>query len=332
MQFNTKRIRNIAITIILLFVSAISNAQNSDKYRKKDLTDAALVKTLPGFENGYAEVNGVNIHYVAGGNGQPLVLLPGWPETWWSYHKIMPLLAEKYHVIVVDIRGMGSSGRPAEGYDKKTMAKDIYELIHRLGYQKVYMAGHDIGSQVAWSFAANYPDATSKLIILDVPHPDETWFSIPMLPALGTFSDKIDAAHPYVWWFAFHQVKELPEKMLAGRAGIEHEWFFKYLLYNEAAINSLDRAVYAAAYNSAGGIRSGNAWYQTFSQDIADEKKYKKLEMPVLGIGGPGFGWLQSVIPGKTVNSKVVQAEGSGHFIAEEKPEAAARFMIDFLQ
>jgi pimeloyl-ACP methyl ester carboxylesterase len=79
-------------------------------------------------------VNGTRLHYVAGGKGQPVILLPGWPETWWSFHKVMPKLAESYRVIVVDLRGMGGSEKPADGYDKKNMAKDIYELVHQLGY------------------------------------------------------------------------------------------------------------------------------------------------------------------------------------------------------
>ncbi|HWT39605.1 MAG TPA: alpha/beta fold hydrolase, partial [Paraburkholderia sp.] len=79
---------------------------------KTDVSDRTLVKSLPGFRNGYATVNGVRLHYVVGGKGEPLVLLPGWPETWWTFHKIMPALAEHYTVIVVDLRGMGASSKP----------------------------------------------------------------------------------------------------------------------------------------------------------------------------------------------------------------------------
>ena len=180
-------------------------------FSKEELTDAALIKSLPGFTNGYADVNGTRVHFVEGGKGKPLVLLPGWPETWWSYRKMMPLLADSYHVIAVDIRGMGGSDKPAGGYDKKTMAQDIYELVRRMGYTKVLMAGHDIGSMVAFSFAANHPDATLKLVMLDIPHPDENWLKIAMVPVLGKITDKIDENHAFQWWFAFNQVKGLPE-------------------------------------------------------------------------------------------------------------------------
>jgi len=301
-------------------------------FAQNNLNDTNLVKKLPGFANGYAEVNGVKLHYVTAGTGKPLILLPGWPETWWSYRKMMPILAKSYKVIVVDIRGMGGSDKPQSGYDKKTIATDIYELIHQLGYQQVFMAGHDIGSMVAFSFAVNYPDATLKLVMLDIPHPDESWLSIPMIPAAGKITDKIDEDHAYQWWFAFHQVKGMPEELMLGRVHIEHDWIFHYLLYNEAAVTPFDRAVYVNAYDSKDGIRAGYAWYQAFTQDIEDDKNYKPVQMPVLGIGGPAFKRLQSYLSKKAVNLTMLKAEGSGHFIPEEKPEQTAAQIKDFLK
>lgn len=283
-------------------------------------SDAALVRTLPGFKEGYADVNGVRLHYVAGGSGAPLILLPGWPQTWWAYHKIMPALANKRRVIAVDLRGMGASGKPAGGYDKKTMAADIHALVRRLGYDKADIAGHDIGSQVAYAYAANFPQATNKLVMMDVPHPDAGLATWPLLPQAGTFGDKIDEAHPFAWWFAFHQVKGLPEDLLAGRQHIEQEWFYRYLLKDERAIDARDRAVYRKAYASRDAIRAGNAWYQAFPQDILDHKTYGKLGMPVLALGGPGYGWLKATLEPTVADLKVVRMEGSGHFIAEEKP------------
>lgn len=324
---------NIAIILFAAIIfSADANAQNIQSINKKTLTDEALVKQLPGFKNAFATVNGVKLHYVVGGQGEPLILLPGWPETWWSYHKMMPELAKKYKVIAVDLRGMGTSDKPSSGYDKKTMAKDIYELVHQLGYQKANIAGHDIGSHVAFSYAANHPDGTANLIMLDVPHPDQGLMSIPILPAKGTFGDKLDEMHPYLWWFAFHQVKGLPEKILEGRVHLEQEWFFKYLLLDESAINTFDRAVYANAYDSPDAIRAGNAWYQEFPQDILDDATYTKLQMPVLALGGPGFYWMKAVLENKTTNLKIYRVEGSGHFIPEEKPEATVKYITDFLK
>jgi len=316
--------RQLFLCFIISFFAMKTSAQNA-------LNDASLVKKLPGFTNGYATVNGIKLHYVTGGSGKPLVLLPGWPETWWSYHKMMPLLAKKYKVIVVDIRGMGSSDKPLTGYDKKTMASDIYELIHQLGYQQVFMCGHDIGSMVAFSFAANHPDATLKLVMLDIPHPDESWLKIPMIPAIGKITDKIDEDHAFQWWFAFHQVKGMPEELMLGRVHIENDWIFHYLLYDEAAVSTFDRSVYVAAYDSKDGIRAGYAWYQAFGQDIEDDKNYQPIQMQVLGIGGPAYKRLQTYLAVKAAHLTMLKAEGSGHFIPEEKPAETVAQIIGFL-
>lgn len=301
-------------------------------YSKEDLSDAALVKKLPGFTNGYADVNGTRLHFVEGGLGKPLILLPGWPQTWWSYRKMMPLLAAHYHVIVVDIRGMGGSARPADGYDKKTMAQDVYALLQQLDHPTVYMIGHDIGSMVAFSFAANHPAATEKLVMLDIPHPDENWYKIPMIPQPGKVTDKIDEDHVYQWWFAFNQVVGLPEELLLGRVHLVQDWVFHYLLYDEPAVDAFDRAVYANAYDGRDGIRAGNAWYQAFPRDIEDVKTYAPLTMPVMGIGGPAYNRLNASLAGKASHLQMVKAEGSGHFIPEEKPQQTVDAILGFLK
>ncbi|MGJ7511180.1 alpha/beta fold hydrolase [Variovorax sp. GT1P44] len=301
-------------------------------YSKQPTSDAALAKRMKGFQSKTILVNGTKIHYVIGGNGPSLVLLPGWPETWWSYHKMMPELAKHYTVLALDLRGMGGSAKPPDGYEKKNMAKDVFEVLSRLGYEKSIVVGHDIGAQVAWSFAANYPKATERLVMLDVPHPDEGLYNWPILPKPNTFGDKIDPSAPFAWWFAFHQVKKLPERMLAGRAHVEQEWFFTYLMKDESVLSPLDRAVYANAYRSADAIRAGNAWYQAFPQDIVDEKAYTKLEMPVLGIAGPGYGWLNSTLAAKATNARTVHLEDSGHFLPEEAPKETTRLILDFLK
>jgi len=313
-------------------VAAQTGATGSTK-ASSDVSDTALVRSLPGFENGYAEVNGTRLHYVAGGKGDPIILLPGWPETWWEFHKMMPELAKHYRVVSIDLRGMGGSRKPADGYDKKNMAKDIYELIRHLGYEKANIVGHDIGSMVAYSFAANYPQATQKLVLMDVPPADDGLLKWPLLPEHGTFGDKIDENHAYAWWFAFHQVRGLPEKLLAGgRIRLEQDWIFKYLLKDDSSVGRQDRNVYAAAYTSADAIRAGDAWYQAFTQDVIDDATYKKLEMPVLALAGPGYNWMNSVMTAKATNVNVVKIPDCGHFIPEEKPDVATRMLIEFLR
>ena len=310
----------------------IASVQKATTPKVANISDEALVKSLPGFRNGYAEVNGVRLHYVAGGKGEPLVLLPGWPETWWTFHKIMPALAGQHTVIAVDLRGMGTSSRPVDGYDKKTMAADIHELVKSLGYDKVSVAGHDIGSAVAFAYGENYPLATDKLVMMEVPHPDDSLLSFSLLPAQGTFGDKRGTARPYLWWFAFNQVQGLPEKLLAGHIRLEQDWIFNYFLVDAGAVDARDRAVYERAYNTADAIRASNAWYQAFPQDVVDNRGYGKLEMPVLAMGGPAYGWMKKVVAQKAANLTAVHVENSGHFIQEEQPELVVRTIDAFLQ
>ncbi|WP_410659086.1 alpha/beta fold hydrolase [Amycolatopsis sp. lyj-112] len=287
--------------------------------------DAELARSLPGgFRSAYAQVNGVRLHYVAGGRGEPLILLPGWPETWWQFRKIMPELAKRYRVIAVDLRGMGGSGKPRDGYDKKTMARDIFELVRGLGYQRAHIAGHDVGAMVAFSFAANHPEATKTVTVMDVAHPDEGLYQIPMLAPPGQ--------PVHVWWFAFNQVASLPEQLLAGRSRHLVDWMFDHLLADPASIGDRDRAIYAAAYDRPDAIRAGNGWYQAFGQDIEDQKAYGKIAAPMLALASEmNYDYFAAVLPSKAVNVQVKKVSGSGHFVAEEQPRTVIGELQAFL-
>lgn len=287
------------------------------------LSDEALVRSLRGdFRNGYARVNGIRMHYVIGGRGAPLVLLPGWPQTWWQYHKVLPALAAHYRVIAVDLRGMGGSDKPAGGYDKKTMAKDIHELIRHLGYDRVDIAGHDIGAMVAFSFAANHPAATRKLAVLDVPHPDEELYGLTLLPRPG---DPF-----FLWWFAFNQVRGLPEQLLTGRSRYLVDHLCTLLLRDQAKVDERDRAVYARAYSYPDAIRAGNGWYQAFGQDIVDVATYPRVTMPVLAMASEGNTFLRDQVAARATDVTGVEIAGSGHLLAEEQPEAVVQGLVKF--
>lgn len=295
-------------------------------------SDEELIKQFPGFTNHYATVNGVKLHYVEGGSGPVLICLPGWPQTWYSYHPIATELSQQYRTIIVDIRGMGSSDKPETGYDKKTMAQDIYELLRHLNIATASLLGHDIGGMVAASFAFNYPEATKKLILADGAHPSEGMRQMPLLPAPGSFTKKMSGQQPYTWWMAFNQVKELPEQVLAGRFQYLLDYLFGYVMLDESQMSAFDRAVYAAVYNQPESIRASNAWYQTFDQDIADARTYPRLTMPVLGIGSfVSYEYLKMSLPYTAENVRVVGILDSGHYMFEEKPAQVLDAVLNFL-
>lgn len=277
---------------------------------------------IEGFTSDFAEVNGTRLHYVTGGQGDPLVLLPGWPRTWYQFHKIMPLLARHYRVIAVDLRGMGGSGKPTEGYDKKTMARDVYELILALGHSEVNIAGEDIGSMVAYSFAANHPEATRKIALWEVGHPGEAFNELRMLPQEGLPTAP--------WWFAFNQIDQLPERLLEGRFRLLVDWLIDHQATDREAFSEEARALYAAAYDTPDAIRAANGWYQAFGQDIADAKDYPVLTMPLLGLGGIYYPFVPVLLEGKAADARYVEFKGAGHYLAEERPDDLVRELIAF--
>ncbi len=122
----------------------------------------------------YAYLTQIRMHYVMAGRGEPLVLLHGWPQTWYEWREVIPALAEKFCVIAPDLRGLGDTSRPQNGYDSATIANDVWELVNaKLGYQRFFLAGHDWGGPVAFSLAAQHRDAVRRLAIIDVSIPGD---------------------------------------------------------------------------------------------------------------------------------------------------------------
>src|ERR687892_611586 len=141
------------------------------------------------FSHHTASVNGIQMHYVIGGQGDPVVLLHGWPQTWYEWRHIMPALAKNYTVIAPDLRGFGDSSKPVTGYDGNTTAEDIYQLTSQLGFNQIFLVAHDVGAQTAYSYAAAHPNNVSKLVLMEYLLPG---FPPPEFGENGP------------WWFAFY--------------------------------------------------------------------------------------------------------------------------------
>ncbi|MBF6332700.1 alpha/beta fold hydrolase [Nocardia transvalensis] len=296
-------------------------------------TDTELAASLDGeFTSAYADVNGIRLHHVTGGTGEPLILLGGWPQTWWQFRKILPVLARDFRVTAVDLRGMGGSDKPETGYDKKTMARDIHELIGHLGHESAFVAGHDIGAGVAYHLAATFPRSVRRLITMDLGVPVESWLRIPMLPATDDQAEAlVHGKGGYPWWFAFNQLRELPERLLADRFRLVIDWLYGHMLVDQAAVDDQARNVYAHAYDSADAIRAGNRWYQTFRQDVADLATYRPVTLPILTLAGESsYSQLREQMADKGTDVRVVMIEGSGHYLPEEQPQAVIRELTRF--
>lgn len=291
------------------------------------ISDDGLVAALPGFCERHIDTNGTSLHVVMGGSGEPLVLLPAWPMNWWEYRKVLIDLARRFHVIAIDLRGMGASAKPNRGYDKKTMAEDVAVALTRLDLHSAHLVGSDIGAMVAYSFAANYPGRTRSLTLLDTPHPFPVFRALPLMPEPGTFDVRNPKRPLRPWWFAFNQVPDLPESLFAERFDLLQDWVIDYLCMDARAVSDHDCAVFAAAYEDEASIRASLQWFRAFDQDIRDAASYAPLTMPVLGLGGIGHDFLAMFLETAAPGAQVVKLADTGHWIPSEQPALLLKYL-----
>lgn len=274
------------------------------------------------FEHHTAAVNNVQLHYVIAGQGDPVVLLHGWPETWYQWRKIIPPLAERYTVIAPDMRGLGDSSKPVSGYDKRTVADDIYKLVCTLGFERILLVGHDWGGPVAYAYAAAHPNDVRRLVILDVPIPGAGLEKIPQAARRGG-----------LWHISFHGVRDLPEQLVAGRERMYLSWFYR-TAYNPTAITEEDIDEYVRCYSAPGGMRAGFEYYRAIWDDVDHntENAKTKLTMPVLALGGKySFGkQTKRSLTALAEDLRGGEIDQCGHWIAEEQPAYLTEQLLRF--
>jgi pimeloyl-ACP methyl ester carboxylesterase len=277
------------------------------------------------FTHHTATVNGVRLHYALGGKGDPVVLLHGFPQTWYAWRKVMPALAQKYTVVVPDLRGLGKSSKPYTGYDKKTVAEDIYKLVRVLGYKRIFLVGHDWGGNAAYAYAAAHRDDVRRLAIFES-----------SFPGPGSYQQGLDNSQGKgVWFPVFHMQPDLPEALVVGREQIYLDWFFDNMSYSPAAISEADREQYVRAYSVPGAMRAGFSYYRTVFEDAVQvtQDAKMKLKMPVLALGGAAS--LGAVVPhdmhilAENVQGSVI--ERCGHWMLDECSDVLLSRLLTFL-
>ena len=302
---NKKKPLILLISLILPFLALSSKAADLPK----------------GAESYFAQVNGIRLHYVKMGEGPLLILLHGWPETWYEWHKVMPALASKFTVVAPDLRGLGLSEKTQSGYDKHTIANDVAALIKYLGERSAIVVGHDMGGKVAYVLGLLHPELVTKLILVDCMPP-------------GT--ENMDPAKGGMWHYGFHMAAEFPEMLTKGR---EREYISAQMtcwLHQKDAITQDAIDEYAKYYASPGGMTAGFNYYRALPGDAKFLADYgdRKFAMPVLTVAGR-YGVsdnLFTAMMSKADNLKGVIAEESGHFVAEEAPEFLTEQIINFAQ
>ncbi len=271
---------------------------------------------------------GLRLHYVTAGAGpRTIVLLHGFPQTWWQWRHLIPAFADAgLRVVAPDYRGAGDSFRPPGGYDKVTVAADIRALVreHLRIDEPVVVAGHDIGLMVAYAYAQTYRDEVSHLVVVDAP-----------LPGTEVF-DRL-RSDPRVWHFAFHGARDVAEMLVAGRERPYLQAFFGARVFDPSAIDDLD--VYVSAYSAPGAMRAGFELYRAFDRDAEDNRaalaRNGKLTIPVLAVGGEistSGALMEEMMREVAENVQRVRVPRTAHWVPEERPGALADAVLEFLR
>ncbi|HVW59556.1 MAG TPA: alpha/beta hydrolase [Puia sp.] len=272
-----------------------------------------------GFKSQMAKVNGINIHYVIGGKGEPLVLVHGFGQNWYMWARLMPDLAAHFTVIAPDLRGVGESDKPAGGYDKKTMASDIHALVKQLGFNKACIAGHDIGLMVVYAYAAQYPTEVKKLALLDA-----------LIPGIEPSWSEYWAK---AWWWGFFGWKPSGE-IIAGKERLFLTNFWPVVGYVKDPFTSAEKEEFIRAYAVPGGAAGSFHWFGAFQQDVKDNAVFRqqKLVMPVLAMGGDHStgGFLADLARSVAADVKEAKIKDGGHWLVQEQTAQVRAGLLDF--
>jgi pimeloyl-ACP methyl ester carboxylesterase len=275
-------------------------------------------------EHTYLQVDGQRLHLVSAGSGKPVLLIPGWPQTWYAWRHVMSALAAAgYQAIAVDPPGTGLSDRPAGGYDTGSVARILHQCMLQLGHARYDVVGHDIGMWVAYALASDYPDAVAKLAVTEA-----------VIPGLAAAPPIFvaPADNLFLWHFMFNQVLDLPEFLIAGKEREYIRFMFDKWSYRRERVAV---EVYADAYASPGALRAGFAYYRAIPETIRQNtlRATKKLAMPVLAIGAEHA---TRDAPQDTMRAQAPDLRGAviadcGHFVMEENPEQFLQHLLPFL-
>jgi pimeloyl-ACP methyl ester carboxylesterase len=281
----------------------------------------AEVEPFPsGFQTKTIPANGTQIYVRVGGQGPAAILIHGFGDTGDMWVKLAAELARDHTVVVPDLRGMGLSGKPDKGYDKWTQAADMRAVLQALGIKKAVVVGHDIGTMVAFAYAARYRDITEKLVVMDAP-----------VPGVPPWDEIVRS--PQLWHFDFGGPDM--ERLVKGRERIYLDRFWNEFAGTPSKIGEATRRHYAALYARPGAMHAAFAQFRSIRTDAEDNKKAiaEKLTIPVLAIGGvKSFGAMEAVVMRNAATdvSEVVIPD-AGHWLMEEQPAVTIKTIRQFI-
>lgn len=313
------------LVILLIFISACNDQQMvAEKTPGTNAVVMSASNTEPAkpptnFRHANASVNGLNIHYVIGGTGEPLVLLHGFGQNWYMWNRLLPELSKHFLVIAPDLPGVGESGKPDSGYDKKTMAQYIHGLVKQLNLNSIKLAGHDIGLMVAYAYAVQFPNEVKKLALMDA-----------LLPGVEPVWSQVKAS---AWWFGFFGWQASGE-LVAGREKLFLTNFWPQVGHVKDPFTPEETNEFVRAYAVKGGTTGAFNWFAAFNQDAIDNKHFmtQKLKMPLLAMGGEYFGASFLTEHCKLVAENVTTSNiaGSGHWVVQENTAQVQKDLLNF--
>jgi pimeloyl-ACP methyl ester carboxylesterase len=281
--------------------------------------------TVAGITHHYAEVNGTTLHYVAAGTtGSPILLVHGFPETWWTFHKLIPLLATGHRVFAVDLRGFGDSDNKPGEYDSAASAEDLHQLIAHLDVGPVHVTGQDISGGTVFRLAATHPQDVLSFTAIEMG-----------LAGFGLEGRLADLAGGGAWHIGVLAAPGIPEMLLAGR---EREFLGQYafpaMTAVQGAITAADIEEFARTYARPDGWRGASGLYRSMLREGAELKALAEtpgLRVPVLAVGaggGPFTAGTMSQVTSAEISA--VSLDGVGHYAAMEAPEELAKAILAF--
>jgi pimeloyl-ACP methyl ester carboxylesterase len=276
----------------------------------------------PDFHTQDIQTNGTTLYVRIGGHGPGVVLLHGYGETGDMWASMAADLVRDHQVIIPDLRGLGLSSKPPNGFDKRTQAGDIAGVLAVIGVDQIDLVAHDIGNMVAFQFAAQHPERVRRLVLIDAP-----------IPGVGPWEDILK--NPLLWHFRFGGPDM--ERLVAGRERIYLDRFWNEFSANPAKFDEVARVHYAQLYALPGAMHSGFAQFAAFDQDAADNRAWiatgSRLRMPLLAVGGEkSFGaTMAEVMRAAATNVREGIIPESGHWIMEENPQATIKLVRGFL-
>lgn len=281
--------------------------------------------TLPGITHHRAALNGTTLHYASAGNsGSPILLVHGFPETWWTFRKLIPLLAGNHRVFAVDLRGFGDSDNEAGHYDSTTSAEDLHLLIEKLGLGPVHLTGQDISGATVFRLATTHPRDVLSFTAIEMGLPG---FGLEMLA---------DITHGGTWHIGVLAAPGIPEMLLTGR---EREFLaqfaFPTMTAVSGAITDADIDEFVRTYSRPHGWRGANGLYRSMLREGAEIKALAEtpgLTVPVLAVGaGGGPFTVGTMSQAAATDVRSCSLDGVGHYVAMEAPDELAKALLDFV-